>query len=67
MIYAPFRQDRSGFVRFVSFVARTGGVGRQVEVAGRSVTAAAEARVAMQRVSAMPSIHLGRPQRQSKR
>jgi predicted permease len=23
MIYAPFRQDRSGFVRFVSFVART--------------------------------------------
>jgi len=24
MIYAPFQQDRSGFVRFVSFVARTG-------------------------------------------
>ncbi|PYR55155.1 MAG: hypothetical protein DMF91_24995, partial [Acidobacteria bacterium] len=23
MIYAPFQQDRSGFVRFVSFVART--------------------------------------------
>jgi predicted permease len=24
MIYAPFQQERSGFVRFVSFVARTG-------------------------------------------
>jgi predicted permease len=24
MIYAPFQQDRSGFLRFVSFVARTG-------------------------------------------
>ena len=23
MIYAPFQQDRGGFVRFVSFVART--------------------------------------------
>src|SRR4029078_5482547 len=24
MIYAPFQQDRSGLVRFVTFVARTG-------------------------------------------
>ena len=33
MIYAPFQQDRSGIIRFVSFVARTttpGGVGESV-------------------------------------
>ena len=31
MIYVPFQQDRSGFVRFVSFVARTATPGRVVE------------------------------------
>ena len=31
MIYAPFQQDRSGFVRFVSFVARTATPGSVVE------------------------------------
>ncbi|MPZ19611.1 MAG: FtsX-like permease family protein [Luteitalea sp.] len=31
MIYAPFQQDRSGFIRFVSFVARTATPGSVVE------------------------------------
>jgi predicted permease len=31
MIYAPFQQDRSGFLRFVSFVARTATPDRVVE------------------------------------
>ena len=31
MIYVPFQQDRSGFVRFVSFVVRTSTPGRVVE------------------------------------
>jgi predicted permease len=31
MIYAPFQQDRSGFVRFVSFVARTATPGSVAE------------------------------------
>jgi len=31
LIYAPFQQDRSGFLRFVSFVARTGTPGSVAE------------------------------------
>ncbi len=31
MIYAPFQQDRSGFIRFVSFVARTATPGSAAE------------------------------------
>ena len=31
MIYVPFQQDHSGFLRFVAFVARTATPGRVVE------------------------------------